>query len=95
MRKKVLLLLALCTLCLLVGSAILAAPTSSGGFAVPWWTVDGGGHYSGGATFSLRGTSGQADAGRLSGGVYELSGGFWNNGIPSSVYRLYLPALLR
>ncbi len=40
-------------------------------------TIDGGGGYSGGNGFELEGTIGQADAGLLTGGGFELNGGFW------------------
>ncbi len=45
-------------------------------FDVSWHTVDGGGGMSTGADFVLRGTIGQPDAGTLSGGGFELRGGF-------------------
>jgi hypothetical protein len=95
MSKKQLLLLAVCTLCLAMGSFILAAPAQQGGgFAIPWWTVDGGGQSSSGGAFNLRGTIGQADAGRASGGVYELTGGFWNSSA-TGIYQIHLPAVIR
>lgn len=41
-------------------------------------TIDGGGAtFSSNTAYSLGGTVGQPDAGRLSGGTYSLSGGFW------------------
>lgn len=41
-------------------------------------TVDGGGGMrSTGGSFELSGTIGQPDAGSMSGGVFELTGGFW------------------
>ena len=50
-------------------------------FAVDWWTVDGGGAMSAtGGAFALSGTIGQPDAASnptLSGGAFELTGGFW------------------
>lgn len=52
------------------------------GYAVRWWTVDGGGTTSGaGAQLRLGGTVGQPDAGRLTGSgapSLTLQGGFWN-----------------
>src|SRR5438477_1677189 len=45
--------------------------------AIDWLTVDGGGGTSSGGSFTLTGTIGQPDAGRLSGGNYTLEGGFW------------------
>ncbi len=50
---------------------------ASGGFEIPWYTVDGGGGTSSGGDFVLRGTIGQPDAGDLSGGDFTLRGGFW------------------
>lgn len=46
-------------------------------FAVDWFTIDSGGGTSSGGTYSLSGTIGQPDAGRLTGGSYTLEGGFW------------------
>lgn len=48
-------------------------------YEITVWTIDGGGiqNASGGA-YTLSGTIGQPDAGpRLSGGTYDLDGGFW------------------
>jgi hypothetical protein len=49
-----------------------------GEFADNWWTIDGGGGTSSGAQFTLNGTTGQPDAGVMSGGGYTLRGGFWS-----------------
>jgi hypothetical protein len=51
-------------------------------YDLSWHTVDGGGAmFSTGGAFQLGGTIGQADAGSfiapMSGGSYELVGGFW------------------
>ena len=46
-------------------------------YSVDWFTIDGGGNESTGATYSVTGTIGQSDAGTLSGGSYSLIGGFW------------------
>ncbi|HSD85815.1 MAG TPA: hypothetical protein VLG46_18265 [Anaerolineae bacterium] len=82
-------------LCLLMASAITAAPDEPAAtYAIGWWTMDGGGGSSSGGVYSLSGTSGQADAQVSSGGVYMLSGGFWNEGIVSP-YRIYLPIILK
>src|SRR5580765_5150760 len=45
-----------------------------------WFTIDGGGNVSTGATYSVTGTIGQPDAGTLSGGSYSIIGGFWGFG---------------
>ncbi len=42
-----------------------------------WYTIDGGGGTSSGGQYVVMGTTGQADAGVMSGGDYELLGGFW------------------
>jgi len=42
-----------------------------------WFTIDCGGRASSGGTLSLSGTIGQPDAGVMSGGAFQLSGGFW------------------
>ena len=43
-----------------------------------WNTVDaGGGMLSGAGAFSIEGTTGQADAGELSGGSLTMAGGYW------------------
>ena len=48
------------------------------GYVMDWYTVDGGGAtYLSGGVYSLGATAGQADAGSMSGGAYELGGGFW------------------
>jgi hypothetical protein len=52
------------------------------GFALNWFTVDGGGGGASGGTFTINGTIGQHDAGgTLTGGDYDLAGGFWGGGI--------------
>jgi hypothetical protein len=66
-------------------------------YDLPWFTVDGGGNVSTGATYSITGTIGEPDAGTLSGGNYSLSGGFWsfagNSAAPAPILdiRLALP----
>jgi len=47
-------------------------------FDLSWWTIDCGGGSSTDGTFIINGTSGQPDAGRMTGGLYfSLVGGFW------------------
>lgn len=46
-------------------------------YAINWFTVDGGGGTSTGGTYTVTGTIGQPDAGRLIGGNFTLEGGFW------------------
>lgn len=72
---------------LITGAATLIAQP----FAVDWFTLDGGGGTSTGGVYSISGTIGQPDAGRLSGGSYTLAGGFW--GIVSVVQSPGAPLL--
>jgi hypothetical protein len=68
------------TLLLISGVASLSYVYAQvgGGFDLSWSTVDGGGGTSStGGTYELGGTIGQPDAGRLTGGMYTLDGGFW------------------
>ena len=46
-------------------------------YSIDWYTIDGGGGTSTGGVYSVSGTIGQPDAGRLSGGAYTVEGGFW------------------
>lgn len=56
-----------------------AAPASlAQAFDLSWFTIDGGGAVlSTGGVFELGGTIGQPDAGVMTGGSFELVGGFW------------------
>jgi hypothetical protein len=47
-------------------------------YSIDWYTIDGGGGTSTGGVYSVTGTIGQPDAGRLTGGQYTLEGGFWS-----------------
>ena len=59
--------------------AALVAPAALAQSELSWHTIDGGGSVAtAGGIYELGGTVGQPDAGRLSGGSYELVGGFWN-----------------
>jgi hypothetical protein len=54
------------------------AALCAGQYSLAWWTIDAGGVMSStGGTFTLSGTTGQPDAARLTGGTFELTGGFW------------------
>lgn len=46
-------------------------------YDLSWFTIDGGGGTSTGGVYSVSGTIGQPDAGLLTGGRYQLVGGFW------------------
>ncbi len=64
------------------------------GYDLSWYTIDGGGAtFSTGGSYSLGGTIGQPDAGALSGGSYQLTGGFWAGA--SINYNIYLPLTLK
>lgn len=87
-------LLALAAVLLLLGATglVLAQPS---GYALDWWTVDGGGgtwsDISG--QYELNGTIGQPDAYVWGDGSYTLAGGFWGSGAVQ--YRIYLPLVVR
>jgi hypothetical protein len=68
------------------GAGVLAAPA---GYAIDWWTIDGGGGMSSGGSYTLSGTIGQPDAGSASGGGYTLAGGFWEGSTGQT--KVYLP----
>jgi len=52
--------------------------TAAAQYDLSWYTIDGGGGmFSAGGAFEVSGTIGQFDAGVMSGGIYELQGGFW------------------
>ncbi len=46
-------------------------------YAIDWFTIDGGGGVSKGGTYTLVGTVGQPDAGRLTSEGRSVIGGFW------------------
>jgi hypothetical protein len=66
----------------LLGGALLAAALTGSagaggaGFEIAWSSVDGGAAVSEGATFTLRGTIGQPDAGSAEGGEWASGGGY-------------------
>ena len=67
------------------GSGEVSARSSSAGsvgYELTWWTVDGGADTLTGGGYTLRGASGQPDAGPygLTGGGYHLTGGFMSGG---------------
>jgi hypothetical protein len=58
--------------------AALATGASGQTYEIPWYTIDSGGEmFTFGGPFELSGTIGQHDAGTLTGGEYQLAGGFW------------------
>ena len=65
---------------ILGGLVLTSAATLAGDFALDWWTADGGGEmWTSGGEFELSGTIGQPDANVtvMTGGDFELAGGFW------------------
>jgi len=64
----------LLTVCLLI------SVTALGDYDLSWFTIDGGGGTSACGQYIVRGTIGQPEAGVMSGGSYELLGGFWPGG---------------
>lgn len=67
-----------------IAFTLIATPTLAQ-FEVTRHTVDGGGGSSEGGVFRVSGTVGQPDAGDLSGGGYQLTGGFWGRTLDSTV----------
>lgn len=68
---------------LAAGSATVSAQSSGGEFEVTKHTIDNGGGRSTGGQFTLTGSIGQPDASlqTASGGNFQLTGGFWANGV--------------
>ena len=66
-------------LSLFTGLGLLAAES----YSIDWFTIDGGGGISTGGVYSVCGTIGQPDAGKLTGGGFTLEGGFW--GVASAI----------
>ena len=62
-------------------SAVVAMLISFGAhaqnYSIDWFTIDGGGGTSSGGPYSISGTIGQPDAGRMTGAGFSLDGGFW------------------
>ena len=54
---------------------------ASGQYELSWYTIDGGGGRSSGGPYELLSTIGQPDAAAVSGGDYELLGGFLPGGL--------------
>ena len=63
---------------MLIAGWLLALPTlHAQSYSIDWHTIDGGGVTSTGGVYSVSGTLGQPDAGKMSGGNYSIDGGFW------------------
>jgi hypothetical protein len=63
---------------IVLGLLLTAVALHAQNFSIDWFTIDGGGGTSTGATYSVSGTIGQPDAGRMTGGNFALEGGFWS-----------------
>jgi len=91
MRSKFFLAgLLICAALLSLASMALAQTTD--GDDLSWYTIDGGGGILNGGGYVLNATTGQSDAGQLTGGGYTLKGGFWSLPMPGYVY---LPIVMR
>ncbi len=68
----------------IVVGMVLVPTVAADVYTIDWWTIDSGGAmWSTGDTYELSGTTGQHDAGEMSGGSYTLSGGFWISAEPT------------
>jgi hypothetical protein len=84
---------ALAALLLATAAGLVAAAGDPG---PDWWVVAGGGGTSSGGDFQVEGTAGQAAAGVVSGGPYQLGSGFWGGGtLTRAVYGIHLPIVVR
>ena len=70
---------------------LLALSAGTQRFSLDWWTVDGGGGTSTGGVYTVSGTIGQQDAGRMTGGNFTVEGGFW--GIVAAIQTPGAPVL--
>lgn len=68
----------LCLFCFCILTAVFCLWANAQNCSIDWWTVDGGGGTSTGGVYSVSGTIGQPDAGKMSGGQFTLVGGFWS-----------------
>lgn len=66
-------------------STAITSPTQ---YSIEWFTIDGGGGMSTGGGYSMSGTIGPPDAGRMSGGNYTI---IVNPPSGSQFYRLFKP----
>src|SRR5262245_55456164 len=63
--------------CQLWVAVLLSASARAQQYSIDWFTLDAGGGTSSGGAYSVSGTIGQPDAGKLAGGSYVVEGGFW------------------
>jgi hypothetical protein len=81
------------TAALFLTIALLAGTRAASILTIDWWSVDGGGDRSSGGAYVLDHTTGQADAGVLSGGAFTVTGGYWVVALPRS--SIHLPLIKR
>lgn len=62
-----------------LGLLVMVSSVSAAPFRLVDSSVDGGGQHSQGARFSVEGSIGQPDVGRLQGQRFSIEGGFWRN----------------
>ena len=62
----------------LASAIAMTARASAQTYSIDWFTIDGGGGIGTGGVYSVSGTIGQPDAGKMSGGNYTIDGGFWS-----------------
>jgi hypothetical protein len=73
-----------------------AVDSSGSGYALNWWSLDGGGNISQpGTGYAVSGTIAQPDAKKWRGEHYSLSGGLWQAQITQPESKLFLPLITR
>lgn len=90
MRKANSIRTTLTAMCLAAVTAL--DPANAQSFSIDWFTIDGGGGTSANGVFSISSTTGQPDAGSMSGGNFSLTGGFW--ALPVAVQSTNAPRMV-
>jgi hypothetical protein len=99
-RKTLRLIVLLAAIAMLAAVSLPLLVRAQSGLALRWGNVAGGYGISSGEGYRVAGTSGEAEAGSVSGEGYHVSAGFWGAVDepppwlpPTAVaYRLFLPA---
>ena len=78
MKRRMITMLVVLVLALFVTGLALAAAE----YNLITWTAEGGGGRTQASSYVLTGSIGQPDAGKLTGGVYSLTGGILGTGDP-------------
>jgi len=93
-KKPLAILILVLFIALLALNVRVSSAAPHNGYEISWYTFDGGGAMNAsGGTFTLSGTIGQADAGAMSGGTYNLNSGFWNG--VGNLFNYFLPLILK